>query len=93
MTYELGDETYIGYTETKEYVSYADMEKALLEMTYQTDMLDEMNDEEDAEPDDSEYTLYTPVEEKEDNHSFLNTSWSLYFAISMRFLSSLKIEI
>ena len=70
VTYELGDETYIGYTETKEYVSYADMEKALLEMTYQTDMLDEMNDEEDAEPDDSEYTLYTPVEEKEDNHIF-----------------------
>ena len=70
VTYELGNETYIGYTETKEYGSYADMEKALLEMTYQTDMLDEMNDEEDAEPDDSEYTLYTPVEEKEDNHIF-----------------------
>lgn len=28
VTYELGDETYIGYTETKEYGSYADMEKA-----------------------------------------------------------------
>ena len=70
VTYELGDETYIGYTETKEYGSYADMEKALLEMTYQTDMLDEMNDEEDAEPDDSEYTLYTPVEEKEPEQQY-----------------------
>lgn len=64
------DYYYIGYTETKEYGSYADMKKALLEMTYQTDVLDEMNTEDDEEPDDSEYTLYTPEEEKADNHIF-----------------------
>lgn len=68
-TYELEGETYIGYSETKEYDSYKDMEKALLEMTYQTEALNEKNNDEKDDPDDSAYTLYVS-ESEEDNHIF-----------------------
>lgn len=38
-TYE--DSTYIAYTEVKEYSSYEEMEQALLEMTYDTELIEE----------------------------------------------------
>ena len=69
VTYEYDGETYVGYTETKDYKTYEDMEKALLEMTYRTDILDAANTEEN-EPADDEYTLYVPETEKTDNHIF-----------------------
>ena len=45
---EYDGETYIAFTETKEYASFEEMEKALIEMTYDTDALGDMTDDEDA---------------------------------------------
>ena len=39
--YQFEGATYVSYAETKQYSSYEDMEKALLELTYETDMLDD----------------------------------------------------
>ena len=57
--YQYDGSTYVSYAETKEYSSYEDMEKALLEMTYETEIIEEAQNaenedvEEDAEnPDD-----------------------------------------
>ena len=50
-TYE--DSTYVAYTEVKEYSSYEEMEKALLEMTYESDVFDGLNTE-DFETEDAE---------------------------------------
>ena len=63
--------TYVMYTETKEYGSYAEIMNALLELTYNTDKLEQFEDAE-AEPDydPSDYTLYTPEKEKKDGHIF-----------------------
>ena len=52
-TYEYDGNTYVSYTETKEYESYENMEKALLEMTYESDVLEDL-DTEDLEADTSE---------------------------------------
>lgn len=52
-TYEYDGNTYVSYTETKEYESYENMEKALLEMTYESDVLEDL-DTEDPEADTSE---------------------------------------
>ncbi len=41
-TYEHDGKTYVAYTEVKEYESFDDIEKALLEMTYSTDELAEL---------------------------------------------------
>ena len=49
-TYEYDGNTYVSYTETKEYESYENMEKALLEMTYESDVLEDL-DTEDLEAD------------------------------------------
>ena len=46
-TYE--DMTYISYTEVKEYSSFEEMEKALLEMTYDTELIEEAQQTQDAE--------------------------------------------
>lgn len=52
-TYE--DSTYVAYTEVKEYSSYEEMEKALLEMTYETDLIEDAQEAQNAEMnDDSE---------------------------------------
>ena len=52
-TYEYDGNTYVSYTETKDYESYEDMEKALLEMTYESEVLEEL-DTEELEADTSE---------------------------------------
>ena len=46
-TYE--DTTYVAYTEVKEYSSYEEMEKALLEMTYDTELIEDAQQAQDAE--------------------------------------------
>ena len=44
-TYEYDGNTYVSYTETKSYENYEDIEKALLEMTYESDVFDGLNTE------------------------------------------------
>ena len=51
-TYE--DSTYVAYTEVKEYSSYEEMEKALLEMTYDTELIEDAQDAQDAEMNDDD---------------------------------------
>ena len=46
-TYE--DTTYVAYTEVKEYSSYEEMEKALLEMTYDTELIEDAQQSQDDE--------------------------------------------
>lgn len=43
------DSTYVAYTEVKEYSSYEEMEKALLEMTYDTELIEDAQEAQDAE--------------------------------------------
>ena len=52
-TYEHDGKTYVSYTETKSYENYEDIEKALLEMTYESDVFDGLNTE-DFETQDAE---------------------------------------
>ena len=52
-TYEHDGKTYVSYTETKRYENYEDIEKALLEMTYESDVFDGLNTE-DFETEDAE---------------------------------------
>ena len=81
-----GDATYVTYTETKEYSSYADIKNALLELTYNTDKLEQFEDAE-TEPDydPSDYTLYTPEKEKKDDHIFasvdLDRSSGIFYSV------------
>lgn len=51
--YEHDGKTYVSYTETKSYENYEDIEKALLEMTYESDVFDGLNTE-DFETEDAE---------------------------------------
>ena len=49
--YQYDGKTYVSYAETKEYSSYEDMEKALLDMTYETKLVeDAQNAETEDEP-------------------------------------------
>lgn len=59
--YQFDSATYVACAETKQYSSYEDMEKALLELTYETEMLEdaqnaesehERNEQSDGSPDD-----------------------------------------
>ena len=52
-TYEHDGKTYVSYTETKSYENYEDIEKALLEMTYESDVFNGLNTE-DFETEDAE---------------------------------------
>ena len=52
-TYEHDGKTYVSYTETKSHENYEDIEKALLEMTYESDVFDGLNTE-DFETEDAE---------------------------------------
>ena len=56
--YQYDGSTYVSYAETKEYSSYEEMEKALLEMTYETELID---DAQNAEMED------VPVEKEDGN--------------------------
>ena len=53
MGFEHDGKTYVSYTETKSYENYEDIEKALLEMTYESDVFDGLNTE-DFETEDAE---------------------------------------
>lgn len=69
--YQYDGSTYVSYTETKEYSSYEEMEKALLEMTYETEMLEdaqgtEVEDEPSVEEESNDIFDITIEEEKED---------------------------
>ena len=60
-TYERDGQTYVSYTETKSYENYEDIEKALLEMTYESNVLEDL-DTEDPEADTSEEAAeLTPI--------------------------------
>ena len=52
-TYEHDGKTYVSYTETKSYENYEDIEKALIKMTYESDVFDGLNTE-DFETEDAE---------------------------------------
>ena len=81
-----GDATYITYTETKEYGSYAEIKGALLELTYNSDKLEDLEGQ-DAKPvsDPSDYTLYTPEKENTDDHIFasvdLDRSSGIFYSV------------
>ena len=69
--YQYDGSTYVSYAETKEYSSYEEMEKALLEMTYETEMLEdaqgtEVEDEHSVEEESNDILDITIEEEKED---------------------------
>ena len=69
--YQYDGSTYVSYAETKEYSSYEEMEKALLEMTYETEMLEdaqgtEVEDEHSVEEESNNIFDITIEEEKED---------------------------
>lgn len=80
--YQYDGSTYVSCAETKEYSSYEEMEKALLEMTYETEMLEdaqgtEVEDEPSVEEESNDIFDITIEEEKEnapapaqDNHIF-----------------------
>jgi hypothetical protein len=69
--YQYDGSTYVSYAETKEYSSYEEMEKALLEMTYETEMLEdaqgtEVEGEHSVEEEANDIFDITIEEEKED---------------------------
>jgi hypothetical protein len=69
--YQYDGSTYVSYAETKEYSSYEEMEKALLETTYETEMLEdaqgtEVEDEHSVEEESNDIFDITIEEEKED---------------------------
>ena len=69
--YQYDGSTYVSYAETKEYSSYEEMEKALLEMTYETEMLEdaqgtEVEDDPSVEEESNDIFDITIEEEKED---------------------------
>ncbi len=71
-TYE--DSTYVAYTEVKKYSSYEEMEKALLEMTYETELIEEAEKSQDEETDgdeaDTPPVYDEPAKPEQDNHIF-----------------------
>ena len=69
--YQYDGSTYVSCAETKEYSSYEEMEKALLEMTYETEMLEdaqgtEVEGEHSVEEESNDIFDITIEEEKED---------------------------
>ncbi len=78
--------TYVMYTETKEYGSYAEIKNALLELTYNTDELKNLADTEYGPVSDlSNYTPYTPEKEKTDDHVFalvdIDRSTGIFYSV------------
>ena len=63
-THEYDGNTYVSYTETKDYASYEEIEKALLEMTYESEVFEDLDtgDLESEIPEEStESTEPTPI--------------------------------
>ena len=69
FTYEYGDETYVGYKETKEFSSFEDMQKTLLDMKYETEYL---QTEEDSDSESEDMPIFKNVEIKKDSGLFKN---------------------
>ena len=71
--YTFENKTYVSYTEAKEYGSYEEMEKALLDMTYDTSLIDNMqNSEEESE--DGNLTVYGNDTKTSDNDNHIFSS-------------------
>ena len=71
--YQYDGTTYVSCSETKEYASYADMEKALLAMTYETDIIEDAQNAEgqpEVQPDESSSAGDVEVTPAKDNHIF-----------------------
>lgn len=71
--YQYDGTTYVSYSETKEYASYADMEKALLAMTYETDIIEDAQGAEgqpEVQPDEISSAGDVEVTPAKDNHIF-----------------------
>lgn len=71
--YQYDGTTYVSYSETKEYASYADMEKALLAMTYETDIIEDAQGAEgqpEVQPDEISSAGDAEVTPAKDNHIF-----------------------
>lgn len=71
--YQYDGTTYVSYSETKEYASYADMEKALLAMTYETDIIEDAQNAEgqpEVQPDEISSGADVEVTPAKDNHIF-----------------------
>lgn len=71
--YQYDGTTYVSYSETKEYASYADMEKALLAMTYETDIIEDAQGAEgqpEVQPDEISSAGGVEVTPTKDNHIF-----------------------
>lgn len=69
-TYE--DSTYVAYTEIKEYSSFEEIESALLEMTYETDFMEEAENPQEFETNNGELTppIYEVETPEQDDHIF-----------------------
>ena len=72
--YTYNGKTYVSYCETKEYSTFEEIEKALLDLTYETELLEGPETEIEESSDPSNYTLVIPNEEKADNHIFKSVS-------------------
>ena len=72
--YEFEGDTYVAYAETKSYSSYEEMEKALLAMTYETDMLEDAQDPETEEGEDATVETIAVSAPAEDNCIFSSVS-------------------
>lgn len=71
--YQYDGTTYVSHSETKEYASYADMEKALLAMTYETDIIEDAQGAEgqpEVQPDEISSAGDVEVTPVKDNHIF-----------------------
>ena len=63
-TYEYDGNTYVSYTETKDYASYEEIEKALLEMTYESEVFEDLDTgdlESEMTEESAESTEPTPI--------------------------------
>lgn len=71
--YQYDGTTYVSCSETKEYASYTDMEKALLAMTYETDIIEDAQNAEsqpEVQPDEISSAGDAEVTPAKDNHIF-----------------------
>ena len=75
--YEYDGSTYVSYAESKEYSSYEEMEQALLDMTYETELIEDAQDDtsDDGEVD-NVIDVAVDAEEApaQDNHIFSSVS-------------------
>ena len=75
--YEYDGTTYVSYAESKEYSSYEEMEQALLEMTYETELIEDAQEDtsDDGEVDGViDVTVDAEEAPAQDNHIFSSVS-------------------